>query len=331
MSYPDSSPSAEDLQPVRERRRHNLQRLVTEHGGVQGLGERLDMSSRVIANFLKPWDGQIAGIKGTIHDALARRFEERCELPLGWFDRDQEGPPDESTARSIDPASPVAAYDLIGRVQRELASLGLAPVRRDEAIRFNDADLILRPQLFEYQVSPPKVIVTIRVAATSSLWQGQSMVESFGAIGDTRDRARSLEEAVSVALARMTQQWLGLLLHAIGRQGAASIHVTREKHTQGDRSWIVWSVPSTQPMAPLLGPAFAAFNGPMRTLLAGSHPAGATWVRVTLAAYSGRVVHSAVLRANRPWPEAHTLLAAHAWPRVDGYESVRHFQLWLPD
>jgi hypothetical protein len=61
----------------------DLQRLVTEHGGVQGLSNRLDMSVLVIANFLEPWDGQIAGIKGTIDDALPRRLEPRYELPLG--------------------------------------------------------------------------------------------------------------------------------------------------------------------------------------------------------------------------------------------------------
>jgi len=41
------------------------------------------MSVLVIANFLEPWDGQIAGIKGTIDDALPRRLEPRYELPLG--------------------------------------------------------------------------------------------------------------------------------------------------------------------------------------------------------------------------------------------------------
>jgi hypothetical protein len=41
----------------------------------------------------------------------------------------------------------VSTYDLIDRVQRELASLSLIPVRRGRAIGINDTDLLPSPRL----------------------------------------------------------------------------------------------------------------------------------------------------------------------------------------
>jgi len=49
----------------------------------------------------------VAGIGGTIDGTLACSLEARRELPLGWFDRDQSGQPDQSTVRSLDPAATV--------------------------------------------------------------------------------------------------------------------------------------------------------------------------------------------------------------------------------
>ena len=89
--------------------------------------------------------------------------------------------------------------------------------------------------------------------------------------------------------------------------------------------------PLAQPKAPQLGPAYAALRETLDGLLAATEPRAATAVRVIVRAYSGRILHTTVTRANRPWPQASERLAAHAWPSVQGYESLRHFELFLPD
>ena len=331
MTFPASPPSAEDLEPVRDRRRQNLNRLVAEYGGAGGLANAIDMSSLVIASLLKPWDEQIAGMRATVDDALARRLEFMCDLPLGCLDAGADAPVAQAPQRSVDPASPVNTYDLLGRLQRDLALPGLVPVRLGNAIGFERLDLRLRPELYEYDVQPPRVTVTLRVAATSARWSGTALIDAFNGVGDAGDPLRSLEAALDVALTAMKDHWLGAVLMAAGWPGPHSLPVSCERRTHGRQSWTVWGAPLAQPKAPQLGPAYAAFRETLDGLLAATEPRAATAVRVIVRAYSGRILHTTVTRANRPWPQASERLAAHAWPSVQGYESLRHFELFLPD
>ncbi|AOZ05947.1 hypothetical protein [Cupriavidus malaysiensis] len=85
------------MKTIDEIRHENLLLLIGKFGTVQALANAVGKSHAQISQLKTRAVHSATGKPRTIGDDLARTFEQRCDLPLGWFDNphtsiDAEGP-----------------------------------------------------------------------------------------------------------------------------------------------------------------------------------------------------------------------------------------------
>lgn len=94
------------MRPLREIRRDNLLRLITEEGGQKALADRLGKDKNQVYQWGLPTDNQASR---NISDRTARAIEEATGKPRGWLDHDHPTTP--AAGQSAALASQVGGLD----------------------------------------------------------------------------------------------------------------------------------------------------------------------------------------------------------------------------
>ncbi len=203
---------------------------------------------------------------------------------------------------------------------------GLPAERAGKTLAVRDG-LVIEPRVFTREGVSGTFQVQVDFAISSPRLGGRELLDSFAGIGG------SLESAEQNAFEKFLIGSFHVVAEALTTHECGSEQVEWEDWQGAAHAWRVCSGPlltvSTREEAGIEG--YPRFFGRLSELYSREIAAGAHWLRVFVGAFDGQLAGSEVLLDGAPWALADELLTEHDWVFPEGYASVRHLLIALPD
>jgi len=300
---------------------------------VELLAERTGIVEMVLSNFVAPPEAQIAGLGRTISDSAIDLLERMTEIPPGWFS--VERPQDDGSRRwKRYFAERANRHD---GVEARLASLHIPTVISDSLRGWGanvsvQADDLLGNHGFRLQwaaMERPEhrdtgVTLLMRIES-DRIGPGEMVITSLGIGADT-------VEAASIALSKLGETPLSMLVRALTGQGMASSLERPERRVEtAAGAWTLfhhlWASPEP---ASLVVPLDTLAAELAAEALQDARAGESRWLQTGLALHEGRPRRTSVLQRGIAWPVGHRKLLERAWPSEPTYSAAKHFILALP-